>query len=145
MTARTLLLVGTKKGAFILESDETRRDWAMRGPLCEGWPVHDLIVEPGSGALLAAAGSPWFGGAVWRSDDLGATWTHSSAGITYGDDGPGDQDDLEPRDDPGRRAARRRRAGRAVPEHRRRRDLVARRGPPEPPDAGRPGSPGPAA
>jgi hypothetical protein len=85
---RSLLLVGTKKGAFILESDEARRDWALRGPLCEGWPVHDLIVEPGSGALLAAGGSAWFGGAVWRSEDLGETWTHSSAGITYGDDGP---------------------------------------------------------
>ena len=60
----------------------------MRGPLCEGWPIHDIIVEPGSGAILAAGGSPWFGGAVWRSDDRGETWTHSSAGMTYGDDGP---------------------------------------------------------
>ena len=82
------MLVGTKKGAFILESDADRRAWAMRGPLCEGWPIHDLIVEPGSGALLAAGGSPWYGGAVFRSDDLGANWTHSSAGLTYGDDGP---------------------------------------------------------
>ena len=38
------LLVGTPKGAFILDSDEGRRDWALRGPLCEGWPIHDLIV-----------------------------------------------------------------------------------------------------
>lgn len=82
---RTLQLVGTKKGAFILESDADRRDWSIRGPLCEGWPIHDLIVEPGSGALLAAGGSPWFGPAVWRSEDLGETWTHSSAGMTYGD------------------------------------------------------------
>ena len=58
---RTLLLVGTKKGAFILESDADRRDWSVRGPLCEGWPIHDLIVEPGSGAILAAGGSPWYG------------------------------------------------------------------------------------
>ena len=85
---RTQLLVGTKKGAFILESDAARRDWSVRGPLCEGWPIHDLIVEPGSGAILAAGGSPWFGPAVWRSEDLGETWTHSSAGMTYGDDGP---------------------------------------------------------
>lgn len=82
---RVLLLIGTPKGAFILESDAGRRDWSIRGPLCEGWPIHDLIVEPGSGAILAAGGSPWYGGAVWRSDDLGATWTHSSAGLTYGD------------------------------------------------------------
>jgi hypothetical protein len=85
VATQVLLLVGTKKGAFILESDADRRDWSLRGPLCEGWPVHDLIVEPGSGAILAAAGSPWYGPAVWRSEDGGTTWTHSSAGLTYGD------------------------------------------------------------
>ena len=88
MTKRVLLLVGTKKGAFIVESDADRRTWEVHGPLCEGWPIHDLIVEPGTGALLAAGGSPWYGGAVFRSDDLGASWSHSSAGLTYGDDGP---------------------------------------------------------
>ena len=88
MTKRVLLLVGTKKGAFILESDPDRRDWSLRGPMCEGWPTHDLIVEPDSGAIMAAGGSPWYGGAVWRSEDLGQTWSHSSAGLTYGDDRP---------------------------------------------------------
>lgn len=83
---RSLLLVGTTKGAFILESDAARTDWEVRGPLCDGWPMHDLIVEPGSGDILAAGGSPWYGPAVWRSSDRGATWTHSSAGLTYGDD-----------------------------------------------------------
>jgi photosystem II stability/assembly factor-like uncharacterized protein len=83
--ARVQLLVGTTKGAFILESDADRRDWALNGPLCEGWPIHDLIVEPSTGAILAAGGSPWFGPAVWRSEDGGTTWTHSSAGLTYGD------------------------------------------------------------
>ncbi len=82
---RVLLLIGTPKGAFILESDAERREWSIRGPLCEGWPIHDLIVEPASGAILAGGGSPWYGAAVWRSDDLGTTWTHSSAGLTYGD------------------------------------------------------------
>ena len=79
------LLVGTPKGAFILDSDADRRDWSLRGPLCEGWPIHDLIVEPSSGAILAAGGSPWYGPAVWRSDDDGVTWTHSSEGLSYGD------------------------------------------------------------
>ncbi|MEI7743655.1 MAG: exo-alpha-sialidase [Chloroflexota bacterium] len=88
MAARTILLVGTPKGAFILESDASRRDWSLRGPMCGGWPVHDISVEPGTNALLAAAGSPWYGPAVWRSDDLGETWTHSSDGLTYGDGGP---------------------------------------------------------
>jgi hypothetical protein len=88
MSERCVLLVGTPKGAFIVDGDPGRQRWALRGPLCEGWPVHDISVEPGSGALLAAAGSPWFGPAVWRSDDLGRSWTHSSEGLTYGDDGP---------------------------------------------------------
>ena len=48
MTKRVRLLVGTKKGAFILDSDASRRDWSISAPLCEGWPVHDLIVEPGT-------------------------------------------------------------------------------------------------
>jgi photosystem II stability/assembly factor-like uncharacterized protein len=88
MTSRVRLLVGTKKGAFILESDAARADWSTSGPLCEGWPVHDLIVEPGTGAILAATGNAWYGPAVWRSEDGGSSWTHSSSGITYGDDGP---------------------------------------------------------
>jgi photosystem II stability/assembly factor-like uncharacterized protein len=85
---RTMLLVGTPKGAFILDADVSRAEWSLRGPLCEGWPIHDLNFDPTSGAILAAGGSPWYGPAVFRSDDLGATWTHSSEGLTYGDDGP---------------------------------------------------------
>ena len=88
MSERVLLLVGTKKGGFILESDAERRDWRVRGPLCEGWPIHDMTHDPSSGAIYAAGGNEWYGPAVWRSDDLGETWTHSSEGITYGDDGP---------------------------------------------------------
>jgi photosystem II stability/assembly factor-like uncharacterized protein len=88
MTEHVALLIGTKKGAFILESDASRREWTERGPLCEGWPIHDVSAGP-DGTIYAGGGSPWYGPAVWRSKDLGETWTHSSEGITYGDDGPG--------------------------------------------------------
>jgi photosystem II stability/assembly factor-like uncharacterized protein len=88
MSTRTLLLVGTRKGAFILESDAARADWSLRGPFCDGFGVHDLERDPASGTIFAAGDSPWYGGVVWRSDDLGATWTHSSEGLTYGEDGP---------------------------------------------------------
>jgi hypothetical protein len=84
---RVLLLIGTPKGAFILEGTPARDSWEIRGPMCEGWPVHDISAGP-DGSLYAGAGSPWFGPAVFRSDDLGQTWTHSSEGLTYGDDGP---------------------------------------------------------
>jgi photosystem II stability/assembly factor-like uncharacterized protein len=85
---RTLLLVGTRKGAFILDGGRERRGWSVSDPLCEGWPIHDLQWDPATGSVYAGGGSPWFGPAVFRSDDLGRTWTHSSEGLTYGDDGP---------------------------------------------------------
>jgi photosystem II stability/assembly factor-like uncharacterized protein len=88
MPHRMLLLVGTPKGAFIFEADADRHDWRIRGPLCEGWPIHDMAMDTATGSILAAGGSSWYGAAVWRSDDLGHTWTHSSDGLTYGDDGP---------------------------------------------------------
>ena len=88
MSKRTALLVGTRKGLFVLDGDTDRETWDVRGPLCDGWPIHDAIVDPATGALLAAGGSNWYGPAVWRSDDLGETWSHSSEGLTYGDDGP---------------------------------------------------------
>jgi len=88
MAERTALLVGTRKGLFVLDGDTDRREWQLRGPLCDGWPIHDTAFDPASGALFAAGGSEWYGPAVWRSDDLGATWSHSSEGLTYGDDGP---------------------------------------------------------
>jgi photosystem II stability/assembly factor-like uncharacterized protein len=85
--SRTLLLIGTRKGLFVLESDAERRDWQVRGPLCESWPVYHSIFEPGSGAIYAAAASEWHGSAVWRSTDLGETWAWSSEGIAYDDAG----------------------------------------------------------
>jgi photosystem II stability/assembly factor-like uncharacterized protein len=85
--SRTLVLVGTRKGAFLLESDADRRDWSVRGPFCESWPVYHMAFDRASGAIYAAAASEWHGSAVWRSADLGETWTHSSEGLSYGEDG----------------------------------------------------------
>jgi photosystem II stability/assembly factor-like uncharacterized protein len=83
---RTHLLVGTRKGLFVLESED-RRDWSLRGPCCEGWPVYHAVHDPATGSILVAAASEWHGAAVWRSDDLGETWTHSSEGLAYAGDG----------------------------------------------------------
>jgi photosystem II stability/assembly factor-like uncharacterized protein len=83
MTNKVLILVGTKKGAFVLESDAARKSWELRGPYCETWPMNHVIPDPATGTILAGGGSEWFGPAVWKSSDLGATWTHSSAGLAY--------------------------------------------------------------
>jgi photosystem II stability/assembly factor-like uncharacterized protein len=85
--AKTVLVVGTRKGCFLLESDEARRDWELRGPFCEAWPIYHAVLDPESGAIYAAAASEWHGATIWRSPDLGETWTQSSEGISYEDDG----------------------------------------------------------
>jgi photosystem II stability/assembly factor-like uncharacterized protein len=85
--ARIVVLVGTRKGGFLLESDEARREWSIRGPYCEGWPLYHVVHDPASGAILASAASEWHGAGVWRSNDLGQSWELSSAGLGYGEGG----------------------------------------------------------
>jgi photosystem II stability/assembly factor-like uncharacterized protein len=83
----TVLLVGTRKGCFVLESDGDRRDWEVRGPFCEAWPIYHAVHDPASGTIFAAAASEWHGAGVWRSGDLGETWELSSEGLAYDDGG----------------------------------------------------------
>jgi photosystem II stability/assembly factor-like uncharacterized protein len=84
---RVVLLVGTRKGCFLLESDGDRRDWQVRGPFCEGWPIYHAVHDSESGSIYAAAASEWHGAGVWRSPDLGESWELSSDGLGYGADG----------------------------------------------------------
>ena len=76
---------GTRKGCFLIETDESRRSWSLRGPYCEGWPVYHAVFDPSSEAVYAAAASEWHGSGVWRSGDLGHTWELSSEGLTHPD------------------------------------------------------------
>jgi photosystem II stability/assembly factor-like uncharacterized protein len=80
---KVVLLVGTRKGCFVLESDGDRAKWDLRGPYCEGWPVYHAVYNADDGSILAAAASEWHGSAIWRSPDLGETWEHSSEGLSY--------------------------------------------------------------
>lgn len=83
MARRLLLLVGTKKGAFVVDGTEDRRDWGVRGPFCDTWPINHVVGDPASGLIFAGGGDTWFGPAVWKSADLGETWTHSSNGLKF--------------------------------------------------------------
>jgi len=82
MVQDTILLVGTRKGVFIAASDAARQHWSLRGPFCETWPINHVIADA-TGTIYAGGGNAWFGPAVWKSTDLGKTWSHSSAGLAY--------------------------------------------------------------
>ncbi|MEP9376736.1 exo-alpha-sialidase [Aquabacter sp. CN5-332] len=83
MARKVLVLVGTKKGTFILESGEDRRAFTLKGPFCETWPMNHVVGDASTGAIYGGGGNEWFGPAVWKSEDFGATWTHSSQGLAY--------------------------------------------------------------
>jgi hypothetical protein len=68
------VLVGTSKGAFVLDGDTGRSRWTVRGPYCDGWPINHVVGDPGSGAIWAGGGGDWSGAGVWRSGDGGHTW-----------------------------------------------------------------------
>lgn len=73
--SKVRVLVGTKKGAFILTSDGKRRNWKVSGPHFAGWEIYHL---KGSAAdpdrIYASQSSGWFGQIIQRSDDGGRTW-----------------------------------------------------------------------
>jgi len=83
MSEMVYILVGTKKGVFILKGDTARRSWTLSGPHCEAWPINHVVGDPATGTIYAGGGNEWFGPAVWKSADLGATWSHSSEGLAY--------------------------------------------------------------
>ncbi|MCB0004756.1 MAG: exo-alpha-sialidase, partial [Anaerolineae bacterium] len=69
------VLVGTRKGAFVLESDEARQDWDVSGPHFGGWEIYHLKGSPvDPNRIYASQSSGWFGQIMQRSDDGGKTW-----------------------------------------------------------------------
>ena len=73
--ATVRVLVGTRKGAFVLTSDEARRDWRVEGPHFAGWQVMHVNGSPAApDRLWASQWTEWHGQVVQRSDDGGRTW-----------------------------------------------------------------------
>ena len=70
-----VLLVGTRKGAWILSSDAARRSWTARGPMFLGHIAQHVVLDPRDGVtLLLATRTGHLGPTVFRSTDLGRTW-----------------------------------------------------------------------
>ncbi len=73
--SKVRVLVGTKKGAFILNSDGTRKSWKIEGPLFAGWEIYHMKGSPAEpDRLYASQSSSWFGQVMHRSNDGGKTW-----------------------------------------------------------------------
>jgi photosystem II stability/assembly factor-like uncharacterized protein len=70
------VLVGTRKGAFILASDGKRQKWDVSGPFFAGWEIYHMKGSPvDPNRIYASQSSSWFGQVIQRSDDGGKTWS----------------------------------------------------------------------
>ena len=83
-----LLLVGTMKGAFILRSDSTRKDWEVGGPYFPGRAIYAMAYDDREGRkrLWSAVNSSYWGSYLSTSDDFGKSWTEPEAyGVKFPD------------------------------------------------------------
>ncbi|MGJ8570708.1 MAG: WD40/YVTN/BNR-like repeat-containing protein [Hoeflea sp.] len=69
------ILIGTTKGAFLIEAGSGRDGWQVKGPFCDGWTINHIVGDPQTGTLWAAGGGDWHGAGVWRSADAGESWS----------------------------------------------------------------------
>ncbi|MFN2189755.1 MAG: WD40/YVTN/BNR-like repeat-containing protein [Candidatus Promineifilaceae bacterium] len=83
----TRVLVGTKKGAFIISSDESRKKWEVEGPLFGGLEIYHMKGSPvNPNRIYASQAGDWFGQVVHRSNDGGKTWDTASNEFIYDGD-----------------------------------------------------------
>jgi hypothetical protein len=83
------LLVGTRKGAFILTSDGKRERWNVSGPHFGGWELYHIKGSPiDPNRIYASQSSGWFGQVIQRSNDGGQTWEPAGNQFAY-DGAPG--------------------------------------------------------
>lgn len=76
---RLVILVGTRKGAWLFHGDAKRKNWRTDGPHFLGHILNHVVLDPRDGrTLLAAAKTGHLGPTIFRSTDFGRTWTESS-------------------------------------------------------------------
>ena len=83
--SKVRVLVGTRKGAFILTSDGKRQNWEVSGPHFAGWELYHLKGSPADpNRIYASQCSGWFGQVIQRSNDGGNTWEAPGGDIKPG-------------------------------------------------------------
>src|SRR5450756_1230278 len=81
--SKVRVLVGTRKGAFVLSSDGKRERWDVSGPHFAGWEMYHLKGSPADpNRLYASQSSDWFGQVIQRSNDGGRTWETPGGEVT---------------------------------------------------------------
>jgi hypothetical protein len=86
MMSGVRVLVGTRKGAFVLTSDGTRDRWDVSGPHFGGWELYHIKGSPADpNRVYASQSTGWFGQLIQRSNDGGQTW--EPVGKTFEYDG----------------------------------------------------------
>jgi photosystem II stability/assembly factor-like uncharacterized protein len=86
------VLVATRKGAFILKSDGSRRRWKLSGPIMLGHIVHHLVTDPRNARnMMMAARTGHLGPTVFRSTDAGRTWKEASRPPAFRKAGEGEK------------------------------------------------------
>jgi len=77
-SSRVLVLVATRKGAWLYRSDAARKNWRASGPHFLGHIIHHLVLDPrDEKTLLAAAKTGHLGPTIFRSTDMGRSWTEA--------------------------------------------------------------------
>ena len=78
-TGKVALLIGTRKGAFILHSDRSRRTWKLSAPTFLGHIIHHIVLDPRDRrTMLVAARTGHLGPTIFRSTDFGKTWREAT-------------------------------------------------------------------
>ena len=78
------LLVGTRKGAFVITSDAKRTKWDVSGPHFAGWEIYHMKGSPADpNRIYASQSSGWFGQKIQRSNDGGKNWDVVGSEFTY--------------------------------------------------------------
>jgi photosystem II stability/assembly factor-like uncharacterized protein len=73
-----LVMVGTKKGAFVFESTDGRRTWKASGPHFKGTPVYHVVFDARDRTMLAAVNNDFVGSRLAKSRDFGKTWKRTA-------------------------------------------------------------------